>query len=293
MEVSVDDFLAEMNDFEREQEITRILSKAFRLNAYDVLNISSDATMSDVNKAFRTLSIQVHPDKVKAEWKERAQQAFARLTAAKGELADEAKKEALDAVVSEAKIRIETKLAEQHAKKRMKATQEKSSESTDTSSSSSSSTATSSSSSTSSNSDANTSLSTIDRHSDEYEHSIRQEVRELLIEREWRKRQALKAAQQHEILAKKEKEQKELEKETKDKAQKEWEEGREDRVKSWRDFQKGGIRGKLSKVSKFKVPKGFKADEEQTFIRRVASNQTNQQQTLDRDRDIDKQANDE
>lgn len=46
----------------REDEIKRVLA-SFKLNPLDILDIPVDATLSDINKKYRSLSLLCHPDK--------------------------------------------------------------------------------------------------------------------------------------------------------------------------------------------------------------------------------------
>lgn len=68
-------------------------------SAYDVLEVSSDATIDDIKSAFRKLSLAHHPDKVHGpkEAKDKAQEAFVQVREAYETLMDPAKREALDA----------------------------------------------------------------------------------------------------------------------------------------------------------------------------------------------------
>jgi hypothetical protein len=57
-------FFSDMKDVDRDNEVNRILW-AFKLNAYEKLNLRFDATPDDIKRQFRKLSLMVHPDKCK------------------------------------------------------------------------------------------------------------------------------------------------------------------------------------------------------------------------------------
>merc|ERR1711920_1085934 len=65
-------FLDDVRDDVRDAEVERILS-CFRLNPFEHLNLRFDATDADVTRAYRHISLMVHPDKCKHE---RAKEAF-------------------------------------------------------------------------------------------------------------------------------------------------------------------------------------------------------------------------
>ncbi|KAI8980177.1 DnaJ-domain-containing protein [Trametes punicea] len=89
----------EATAFQREMEVERIL-KAFKLNPYEILDISEDATTEDIKKKYRHLSLFIHPDKTPHP---RAPDAFDLLKKAESELSDKTKREELDAVITQAR----------------------------------------------------------------------------------------------------------------------------------------------------------------------------------------------
>ncbi|KAL6307429.1 DnaJ-domain-containing protein [Sparassis latifolia] len=89
----------EANAFQREMEVERIL-KAFKLNPYEILDITEDATPEDVKKKYRQLSLFIHPDKTPHA---RAPDAFDLLKKAESELSDKTKREELDAIIIQAR----------------------------------------------------------------------------------------------------------------------------------------------------------------------------------------------
>lgn len=54
----------EANSFRQELEIERILT-AFKLNPYEVLEVSQEADAKEIQKVYRKKSLLIHPDKVK------------------------------------------------------------------------------------------------------------------------------------------------------------------------------------------------------------------------------------
>ncbi|MGZ6298756.1 MAG: J domain-containing protein [Parachlamydiaceae bacterium] len=226
----VDSFLRDLTALERTTEVTRINS-AFKLNPLDIMNLDHRATKEEVTKSFRQASLQVHPDKFPAgEQRDLAQKAFALLGRAKDQLLDEAEREKLDELVDQARQKVLTNYAAGETTKKRKVVADKS------------------------EGDEATAVNVGDDASLHplYDSWIRTEVKEILIEREWRKRQLLKAAAHEESLAAAEKKRRAEEKEAKDAENKQWEEGRDNRINSWRDFQKGSMKfkKKMPKTSK-------------------------------------------
>jgi len=233
----VDALLRDLAALERATEVTRILS-AFKLNALDILNVSHTAAKDEISKAYRSASLQVHPDKFPAgPQRDRAQQAFTMLAAAKDELLDPAKREALDGLVDQARQRVFTNRAAEARKKRR----------------------TSGAAAASGSDDAGAGTEDDPSLDPQFDSWIRAEVKEIIIEREWRKRQLLKAAAIEEQLAAEAKAKRAADKEAREAETKEWEDNRDSRINSWRNFQKGGAK---SKVGKLKVPKMYKEDAE-------------------------------
>jgi hypothetical protein len=95
-------------------------------------------------------------------------------------------------------------------------------------------------------------------------------MREMLIDREWRKRQVAKASTVTEGREATEKEERQRQKEEKAKEDEEYETKRGDRIASWRSFVQGG--GKRQKVTSMGVragPKTSQHDSQQSYVRRV------------------------
>jgi len=61
-ETLLKEFFKDVSQTDRASEVERILS-CFKLNPYEYLNVRFDATIQEVAKAFRKVSLLVHPDK--------------------------------------------------------------------------------------------------------------------------------------------------------------------------------------------------------------------------------------
>jgi hypothetical protein len=105
-------FYNEMRDVDRENEVNRILG-AFKLNPYEQLGLRFTATDEEVRRAYRKVSLMVHPDKCPHP---RATDAFEIIGGAQKELLDENKRMHLDYLLSHARdeVRKEVKKASKH-----------------------------------------------------------------------------------------------------------------------------------------------------------------------------------
>ncbi|CEJ85056.1 Putative DnaJ domain-containing protein [[Torrubiella] hemipterigena] len=90
----------EAREFDKDAEIDRIL-KAFRLDAYAVLDLQPGVTESDIKVTYRKKSLLIHPDKSKNPL---APDAFDRLKKAQTELMDEKHRERLDEAIADARM---------------------------------------------------------------------------------------------------------------------------------------------------------------------------------------------
>jgi DnaJ family protein C protein 8 len=100
-DVDFNDFLAkEEKEANKDDEIDRI-RKAFRRNAYDVLDLQPGVPDEDIKKVYRKKSILVHPDKSSNPY---AQDAFDRLAKAYQTLLDEKERALLDEAISDARM---------------------------------------------------------------------------------------------------------------------------------------------------------------------------------------------
>jgi len=84
----------------QDAEIDRIL-KAFRLDAYAVLDLKPGVPESDIKITYRKKSLLIHPDKTKNP---RAPDAFDRLKKAQTELMDEKHRALLDEAIADARM---------------------------------------------------------------------------------------------------------------------------------------------------------------------------------------------
>jgi len=241
-------FIRAETELERKGEVQRVLT-SFKLNPFDVLNLHVDATTKEIEKHFRTLSLLVHPDKFEPEYRETAEKAFSILNSAKNELMDENKRGQLTDMATEARQKLITeheKAWKRKWKEEVKVAKAK---------------------------DPNAEIELKDAPDITLEHDfpmkVRDQLKELLIDREWRTRQLLKEAAKAEGLAAQEKEEKQRVREEKEKTEKDWEDGRERRVHNWRDFM-GAKKGKRKLL---RPPKILEEDPERTFIKRLKGRQ--------------------
>merc|ERR1719266_419476 len=241
----LDDFLYETNQIQRERAINRVLT-AFRLNALDVLDLPSEPTPSQIKKQYRKLSLLCHPDKCKPEFREKAQQAFTLLAASKAEWTEEDKREHLNKFITKAREKVTNrkldrwrKLQKEKRKELMAAVpQQQMLLNAEAKREAAAKLAA-----------AFSKVEPPDFTKDtDFEMLVRAEVKELIIEREWKKRQLMKAAQREETI------QAELRKEEEEKnaneaeEKKKWEDGREKRINSWRNFMNKSKKKKKRKM---------------------------------------------
>ena len=93
-------FHSHPNNNSQDSEIDRI-TKAFRANAYDVLDLQPGVPDDDIKKTYRKKSLLIHPDK---STNPRAPDAFDRLAAAYQTLLDEKKRATLDEAIADARM---------------------------------------------------------------------------------------------------------------------------------------------------------------------------------------------
>ncbi|KAF7773563.1 hypothetical protein Agabi119p4_5730 [Agaricus bisporus var. burnettii] len=199
----------EASAFQREVEVERIL-KAFKLNAYDILDLDVAATPEDIKKKYRQLSLFIHPDKAQHA---RAPEAFDILKKAESELSDKNKREELDAIMNQARIEIlksynlPTNLAHNDPSLR-------------------------------------------DIVEPSFRVRVRARAKDILIEEEVRRRKAIRLNLANEGLEARKKDEEVASRKRKVEEDKQWEENREQRVDSWRSFasNKDGRKKKKSKV---------------------------------------------
>jgi DnaJ family protein C protein 8 len=204
-----------------------------------------------VNKQYRDLSLLVHPDKFSPEDRPEAEKAFTILTAAKNELLDEGKRGFLNELIKQAKEKVVTaKDAEFKAERKKEIADLKAK-----------------------NPQAQIPEKAIPDWEKQagFEDATKQQLKELLIDREWRTRQLLKMAGQEEQIAAKVKEEKDTEKKAKEQTEQEWEANREKRVGSWRTFAAGKTPGGKKRLRQPKLPRLTAEDPNKSYIKRLKS----------------------
>ncbi|KAI0117765.1 DnaJ domain-containing protein [Nemania sp. FL0031] len=186
---------AESKEFDKDAEIDRIL-KAFRLDAYAVLDLQPGVPESDIKITYRKKSLLIHPDKTKNP---QAPDAFDRLKKAQTELMDEKHRERLDEAIADARMLLirENKWT----------------------------------------------VDSPELKTDEFAKKWRDKSREVLIENEMRRKRQMKAQMQEEGREQR-KVDDELEvRKRKRQHEQDWEATRDQRIDSWRQFQKGKSSG--------------------------------------------------
>ncbi|GJN80677.1 hypothetical protein PLIIFM63780_004205 [Purpureocillium lilacinum] len=185
----------EAKEFDKDAEIDRIL-KAFRLDAYAVLDLHPGVPESDIKITYRKKSLLIHPDKTKNP---RAPDAFDRLKKAQTELMDEKKRAILDEAIADARMLLirENKWT----------------------------------------------VDSPELKTDDFAKKWRTKSMEVLIDNEHRRRRQLKAQMQEEGREQRKEEAEMEERKRKRKHEQDWEATRDQRINSWRSFQKGKSTG--------------------------------------------------
>ncbi|GJN66737.1 DnaJ domain-containing protein [Purpureocillium lilacinum] len=185
----------EAKEFDKDAEIDRIL-KAFRLDAYAVLDLHPGVPESDIKITYRKKSLLIHPDKTKNP---RAPDAFDRLKKAQTELMDEKKRAILDEAIADARMLLirENKWT----------------------------------------------VDSPELKTDGFAKKWRTKSMEVLIDNEHRRRRQLKAQMQEEGREQRKEEAEMEERKRKRKHEQDWEATRDQRINSWRSFQKGKSTG--------------------------------------------------
>ncbi|KAI2628369.1 DnaJ domain-containing protein [Xylaria nigripes] len=176
-------------------EIDRIL-KAFRLDAYAVLDLQPGVPESDIKLTYRKKSLLIHPDKTKNP---QAPDAFDRLKKAQTELMDEKHRERLDEAIADARMLLirENKWT----------------------------------------------VDNPELKTDEFAKKWRDKTREVLIENEVRRKRQLKAQMQEEGREQRKADDDLEARKRKRQHEQDWEATRDQRIDSWRQFQKGKSSG--------------------------------------------------
>ncbi|KAJ4750806.1 hypothetical protein LUZ62_085211 [Rhynchospora pubera] len=227
-------FMAEVSEVERDNEVQRILG-SFKLNPFEHLNLPFDVSTDDVKKQYRKLSLLVHPDKCKHP---QAKEAFGALAKAQQLLLDPQERGYILDQVTAAKEELRAKRKKELKKdnaSRIKATVDEG------------------------------------KYEEQYERSeefqvqLKLKVREILAEKEWRRRKMqMRISEEEGRLKKDEEKTKEMWKRKRE-HEEQWEETRENRVSSWRDFMKTGNKGKKGEI---KPPKLKTEDPNKSYVQR-------------------------
>ncbi|ETI20803.1 hypothetical protein G647_07145 [Cladophialophora carrionii CBS 160.54] len=192
----------EAKEYDKDAEIDRIL-KAFRLDAYAVLDLQPGVPDSDIKIVYRKKSLLIHPDKTKNP---QAPEAFDRLKKAQTALLDEKQRQHLDECIADAR----QLLIRQHKY----------------------------------------TVDSEELKTDEFKVEWRKKTVEVLVEAEARRRRQMKAKMQEEGREKAKEDAEIEERKRKRDHEKSWEDTREQRIGSWRDFQKGVKKGEEQKKKK-------------------------------------------
>ncbi|KAI8979263.1 hypothetical protein BDF20DRAFT_819433 [Mycotypha africana] len=209
---TVDELDRYFSETEKNLEIERVLS-CFKLDPFAILELPyTKPDPKAIKKAYRQKSLMIHPDKVKHE---KAQDAFALLKKAESELADEARLKFLLTVIEEARVEV---LRSNGYKVKTEVV-------------------------------FNNQLPTMPAERNAPETQVKDKMKEILIEMELRRRRQLQREMEAEGAEKRKAEEKVNERKRKAENEKQWEESRDTRVNSWRQFQKKGGK-KVKKVKK-------------------------------------------
>ncbi|OTB19997.1 hypothetical protein K445DRAFT_154376 [Daldinia sp. EC12] len=201
---ALDALEAESKEFDKDAEIDRIL-KAFRLDAYAVLDLNPGVPESDIKLAYRKKSLLIHPDKTKNP---QAPEAFDRLKKAQTELMDEKHRERLDEAIADARMLLirENKWT----------------------------------------------VDSPELKTEEFAKKWREKTREVLIDNELRRKRQMKAQMQEEGREQRKVDQELEERKRKRQHEQDWESTRDQRIDSWRQFQKSKSSDDKKKKKKLK-----------------------------------------
>mmetsp|Transcript_20865 Transcript_20865/g.34912 ORF Transcript_20865/g.34912 Transcript_20865/m.34912 type:complete len:310 (-) Transcript_20865:103-1032(-) len=241
-EAMMADFFKEVDNAKRDGEVMRIVS-CFKLNPYEHLNLKFDATVEDVKRSYRQVSLMVHPDKNKHP---RAKDAFAALGKAAEWLQDDDRKRDLHASLNHAR-----ELLRKERKKEVKADVALA---------------------------AQIRLMTANGVLPDYEltpdfHARwKQKSREILTEIEWRRRKMTLRIKDEEGRIKISEAEDKKTRNAEKRERQGWEERRNERVGSWRDFQKNAKAKKGGKaIGELKPPKLKEYDAEKSYVQRPSA----------------------
>ncbi|KIW60495.1 hypothetical protein PV05_00709 [Exophiala xenobiotica] len=192
----------EAKEYDKDAEIDRIL-KAFKLDAYAVLDLQPGVPESDIKIVYRKKSLLIHPDKTKNP---QAPEAFDRLKKAQTTLVDEKQRQHLDECIADAR----QLLIRQHKY----------------------------------------TVDSEELKTEEFKQEWRKKTVEVLVEAEARRRRQMKAKMQEEGREQAKEDAEIEERKRKRDHEKQWEQTRDQRIGSWRDFQQGKKKGDEQKKKK-------------------------------------------
>lgn len=194
----------EAAEYNKDAEIDRIL-KAFKLDAYAVLDLQPGVPESDIKVCYRKKSLLIHPDKTDNP---RAPDAFDRLKKAQTELMDEKQRARLDESIADARMLLirERKLTVDSEE--------------------------------------------VKNPDKEFKEAWRRKTVEVLVDNEHRRRKQLKAQMQEEGREQKKADEEIEVRKRKREHEMAWEQTRDGRIGSWRDFQQKGKEGGGEKKKK-------------------------------------------
>ncbi|KAL9053753.1 MAG: hypothetical protein Q9162_004550 [Coniocarpon cinnabarinum] len=182
----------ESKEFDKDAEIDRI-NGAFRLNAYEILDLLPGVPDSDIKICYRKKSLLIHPDKTSNP---KAPDAFDRLKKAQEELMDEKHRAKLDEAIADARQLV---MREQKWH-----------------------------------------VDSAELQEEEFLRELwPQKTKWVLMDNEVRRQRQAKAQMREEGRQQRKEDEEMRERKRKRDEEVKWEKGREDRIGSWRDFQKG------------------------------------------------------
>ena len=227
-ETLLKEFFADVSDATRDAEVDRILS-CFKLNPYEHLNLRFDATEDDIRRAFRKVSLMVHPDKCKHP---NAKAAFDAIGQAQQLLGEENVKKELDFNLERAResvVKAWKKETRNDVVLRVRF-----------------------------QGDRDAQLAAF-LDTDEFHERWKLEGRKFIVDLEWRRRKLTLRIKSEEERVNNEEEAEKEERKAQQKRQKEWdnEKARETRVGGWRNFM-GDQKSKRKKqkvTGEFRAPK--------------------------------------
>ncbi|CAG9460922.1 unnamed protein product [Pedinophyceae sp. YPF-701] len=238
-------FYGEVKQTDRSNEVMRILN-SFKLNPYECLNLRFDVEENDIRKQFRKVSVLIHPDKCSHP---RAKEAFERLGEAVKQLTSEEEtfaeqQKELKAILNIAKDEV---LKERAAKvKRDQVVQVAAFV----------------------HAEGSEGVERDWQASDDFHELWKAKAREFLAKAAFRKRKVIERVKK-ETDAELQAEQEEIERKKRAKKdEKTWAAGRDERVGSWREFQKG------KKKATWRGPKLRNEDKDNLYVRRPTKPRT-------------------